>query len=151
MALRRIVQTDQTSSTVEGRARVVDHAATRSIERNRSIVRSADLIQTVQQLDTTADAAAMREIMQWIHDEYADRQVGQLAGLFGKCYLGSPYVDHRLDLTGGFIVEHFTRDQEPPPPFNAARPLARSDAYIFVEVYTDGTAIPIRPDGRPVI
>ena len=31
-----------------------------------------------------------------------------------------------------------------------ARPLARNDAYAFIEVYSDGAVIPVRPDGNPV-
>lgn len=153
MPMRRVVQTNlDPQGLAQGpQSRTVDAAASRTVDRNRRTVRSADLLEAVQRLDTTIDPATAQAIMQWINDEYESRQGGQLVGLFGKCYLGAPYVDHRLDLGGGYILEHFTRDQEPPPAFRAARPFARSDAYVFIEVYGDGSVVPVRADGRPVI
>lgn len=154
MVVRRVVQTGTERQTQASRgpiSRNVDVAAARAIDRNRRAVRSQELIEAVQHLDVTTDPATAQAIMQWINDEYESRQGGTLVGLFSRCYLGAPYVDHRLDLSGGHILEHFTREQSPPGPFQAARPLARSNAYIFVEVYDDGTVVPVRADGRPVI
>lgn len=150
MAVRRIVQTN-THATTTAAPQVTDFAATRSITRNRQVIRSGELMETVQRLDTTTDPATALAIMQWINDEYEARQGGTLVGLFGKCYLGHPYVDHRMDLSGGHILEHYQRSEEPPGPYRAARPFARSDAYTFIEVYDDGAVIPIRTDGRPVL
>lgn len=152
MSARRVVQTrsDQQSQVASG-SRVGDVASGRSVDRNRRAVRSAELVEAVQRLDTTTDPATTQAILQWIRDEYEERQGGALLGLFSRCYLGAPYVDHRLDLNGLMIVEHYTRDQNPPGPFSAARPFARNDAYIFTEVYEDGTVIPVRADGRPIL
>lgn len=154
MNVRRRVQpgTDQQARVEQHTGtRPADLAAGRTVDRNRRAVRSKELVEAVQRLDTTTDSATAHAIMQWINDEYESRQGGTLVGLFSRCYLGSPYVDHRMDLTGGHILEHYTREDTPPPAFHPARPFARSDAYIFVEVYDDGTVVPIRPDGRPVI
>ncbi len=35
-------------------------------------------------------------------------------------------------------------------PVRHGHPLARNGAYAFVEVYNDGTVIPVHPDGDPV-
>lgn len=154
MAVRRVVQTGtdyQTKFSQAAGSRTVDVAASRTVDRNRRAVRSQELIEAVNRIDTTSDQATMQALRQWINDEYESRQGGTLLGLFSRCYLGAPYVDHRLDLSGSTIVEHFTREQSPPGPFQMARPFARNHAYLFVEVYDDGAVVPIRADGRPVI
>ncbi len=33
------------------------------------------------------------------------------------------------------ILHHYRHDEDPPPPFAVARPLARSDSYAFIEIY----------------
>ena len=154
MAVRRIVQTDTDQQTQSARnvySRTVDVAAGRTVDRNRRTIRSRELIEAVQSLDTTSDPATAQAVMRWINDEYESRQGGQIVGLFSRCYLGAPYVDHRLDLGGSCIIEHYTRVQTPPGAFQAARALARNNAYIFIEVYDDGSVIPIREDGRSII
>lgn len=152
MVTRRVVQTNQQQAAdIAQGGRTADVAASRTIDRNRRAVRSEELVKAVQSLDTTTDPQMAEAIKKWIAEEYEKRQGGRLVGLFGKCYLGEPYVDHRLDLGGSWILEHFTRDQEPPPPFGAARPFARNDAYVYVEVYDDGAVVPIRGDGKPVL
>ena len=153
MAVRRVIQTNeqqsQTSASVQARSK--DFAALRSVDRNRRVSRAPELLEAVQRLDTSTDPATALAIMKWISEEYESRQGGILLGLFGKCYLGGDFVDHRMDLAGGYILEHFTHAQTPPMPFQAARPYARSSAYAFVEVYDDGAIVPVRPDGRPVV
>lgn len=154
MTVRRRVQigADPQSHMAQGFGeRTVDVAASRTVDRNRRAARSQELIEAVTQLDATMDAATARAIMQWINDEYENRRGGVLVGLFCRCHLGQPYVDHRLDFLGGCILEHYTGEQEPPGLFRAARPLARNDAYSFIEVYDDGAIVPVRADGRPVL
>lgn len=154
MTIRRRVQTNTSQPDLRSdlaASRQVDVSAARAVDRNRRVVRDEELRAAVQRLDTTTSPGMVEALMRWIEDEYERRQGGKLIGLFGRCYLGPPYVDHRLDLGGGFILEHFTRGQDPPPPFRGARPLARSNAYVYVEVYDDGALVPIRTDGRPVI
>ncbi len=152
MAFRRIVQTNQQQDSHHSSSeRSTDVAAAQTLDRLRRVIRSEDLVRAVQSLDTTTDPQMLQAIMEWINEEYESRQVGRLVGLFGKCYLGDPYVDHRFDLTGGLILEHFARSEDPPPPYRPARPFARSDAYVYIEVYDDGAVVPIRADGRPVL
>lgn len=152
MVIRRVVKASQEHeiNTVQADS-ATDFASARTIERNRSVVRSEDLVRAVQSLDTTTDPQMLEAIKKLIADDYESRQGGRLVGLFGKCYLGEPFIDHRFDLSGSMILEHFTRDQEPPPPFIPARPFARSEAYAYIEVYDDGCVIPIRGNGKPVL
>jgi hypothetical protein len=149
---RRIVQVGQQSiARTNTRAHEVDIAATRSVARNRRYIRTDDLRDAVRSLDTATDPAMMQAMIDLINEEFEERQVGRVIGLFSRCNLGAPYVDHRLDVAGSMIIEHYTRDDAPPPPFAPARPMARNDAYLYVEVYDDGVIVPIRPDGRPVL
>ncbi|WJZ01375.1 hypothetical protein [Corynebacterium freiburgense] len=115
---------------------------------NRRKIRSAEILQAVRNLDHTQDDAYRLELIQWIENAYAERMGGVLTGLFSKCYLGHPYIDHRLTITGN-IIEHYTRAETPPPPYDKARPFILSGAYEFVEVYSDGEVIPISADGSP--
>jgi hypothetical protein len=152
MTFRRIVQTTRQQNVGQSTSgRTTDVAALHTLDRLRRVVRSEDLVRAVQSLDTATDPQMLKAIMDWITEEYENRQGGLLVGLFGKCYLGEPYVDHRFDFGGSMILEHFKRSEEPPPAFRPARPFARSDAYAYIEVYDDGTVIPIRADGRPVL
>ena len=116
---------------------------------NRSSVRSAELLSSVAELDATVDKSARAEIMAWINEEYEGRQGGSLMGLFAKCYLGPPYVDHKLSLLED-ILEHYSPADDPGFPYNNARGLVRSGAYAYVEIYSDGAIVPIREDGSPV-
>ena len=72
--------------------------------------------------------------------------LGLLLGLFARCHLGPPYVDHRLTVVG-HILEHYRPTDIVPPPFDAARTLAQSPVYEYVEVYSDGDIIPVLADG----
>lgn len=149
---RRIVQAGQQSTAHFGtRSREIDMAATQSIARNRRFQRSEELLEMVRTLDTATDPRMLEAAMERIEEEYEERQVGRIIGLFSRCYLGAPYVDHRLDMMGTMIIEHYTRAESPPPPYGMARPMARSDSYLYVEVYDDGSVIPVRPDGRAVL
>lgn len=118
--------------------------------RARSVRRSRELIDAVLSLDTASDDESRRDLVNWINGVYEGRDGGVLLGLFGRCYLGEPFVDHRMTLDGG-IVEHFKDADAIPPAFAAARALARSPSYIYIEVYSDGQIVPIRSDGAPAI
>jgi len=153
VAVRRIIASADHTTSADPLAaqRTVDVAATRSVARNRSERRSQALVEAVAKLDTATDPAYAAALMQWIADQYAERNGGTLVGIFSRCYLGHPYIDHRLDVMGGMIMDHFTAADTPPGPFAAARPYARSDAYAYTEVYSDGAVVPIREDGQPVL
>lgn len=90
------------------------------------------------------DAAARRELTDWIADQYRQSYESVPLGFVAVCYLGPPFVDHRLDLAGS-IVEHYEPHQPMPGPFDSARPLARSCA--FVEVFSGGELVAVRADG----
>jgi len=66
--------------------------------------------------------------------------------LFSRCYLGRPFIDHRLDLSFN-IVDHYKSGEAVPPPYDAARALAANEAYAYIEVYADGELVPVREDG----
>lgn len=118
--------------------------------KNRSKRRSAELLEAIAQIDTITDPATQGELAAWINERYEERGGGTLVGLFGHCYLGDPYIDHRMDISGN-IIQHFKPADSVPGPFAAARPLARSTAYLFIEIYDDGQVVPVRPDGSSAI
>ena len=117
---------------------------------NRSRRRSQEIRDAVARLDTCTDDQTRLEVLEWVGGLYELREGGTLLGLFGRCYLGAPYVDHLMDLTGS-IITHYTPSDTLPPAFGPARPLARSAAYLFVEVYSDGQVVPIRADGSTAV
>ncbi|QGF23378.1 hypothetical protein [Raineyella fluvialis] len=120
------------------------------VMKNREQRRSAELLEAIAQIDTITDPVTQAELAGWIQERYEERGGGTLIGLFGHCYLGHPYVDHRMDVAGN-ITQHFKMADAVPGPFAAARPLARSSAYLFIEIYDDGQVVPVRPDGSSAI
>ncbi|MBS1696408.1 MAG: hypothetical protein JST91_29835 [Actinobacteria bacterium] len=100
-------------------------------------------------MDVQVDQVAQASVMQWIRGEYDLRYGGMLLGMFAKCYLGPPYIDHKLDLLGS-ILEHYAPTDDPGYPYSKARGLARSGSYAFIEIYSDGQIVPILPDGTAV-
>ena len=114
--------------------------------RRRREPRSGELLQAVRNLDLTQDAAYRAELTEWIDNAYTERMGGVLLGLFARCHLGPPYVDHRLTVVG-HILEHYRPTDIVPPPFDAARTLVQSPVYEYVEVYSDGDIIPVLADG----
>jgi hypothetical protein len=108
--------------------------------------RHSGLFQAIHRLDQQIDEAGRRELTAWISDQYT-RDYGDIPlGFLARCYLGPPYIDHRLDLLQS-IAEHFTPDSVVPAPFDRARSLVRSSSYEFVEVYASGTLVAVRADG----
>lgn len=116
----------------------------------RNAVRSPELLEAIARLDTQTSPSARKELLEWIRSEYVARGGGELLGLMSKCYLGHPYVDHTLDLTG-LILQHFAPRDPVPPGLAVARPVAQSGAYLYVEVYSDGMVVPVREDGRSAV
>lgn len=108
--------------------------------------RHSGVFQAVQALDTQLDEATRREVAKWIGEQYVTEYGSALLGMVAKCYLGPPYVDHLLDLFGG-IIEHYAASDPMPAPYDAARMLARSGSYAFVEVHSDGRIVPVNDDG----
>jgi hypothetical protein len=108
--------------------------------------RHAGIFQAIQALDAQLDEATRREVAKWIGEQYVAEYGSELLGMVAQCYLGPPYVDHRLDLFGG-IIEHYAVSDPMPAPYDAARMLARSGSYAFVEVHSDGRIVPVHDDG----
>lgn len=151
--LRRVVNQSDTVLTgpygIEG-ARVRSGAKIDRITLvNRAKPRSAELVTTIRQVDGTVDNTARADIMAWIREQYDARQGGMLIGLFATCYLGPPYVDHKLGLTHQ-ILEHYSPAEDPGHPYNQTRGLVRSGAYAYIEIYSDGSIVPVRTDGTSV-
>ncbi|MFD9795202.1 hypothetical protein ACFWXK_30100 [Streptomyces sp. NPDC059070] len=111
--------------------------------------RSDRLREAVARLDARFDEAARRRLADWIREEYEVQHTAVPVGFVTKCFLGPPHVDHILDLSGA-IVEHYAPSTPMPEPFGGARMLARSGAYLCVEVYGDGLVLPVLPDGSVV-
>lgn len=116
---------------------------------NRVKPRTTELIAAIGKIDAAVDETARSQIMAWVLSEYDDRQGGVLVGLFSKCYLGPPFVDHKLNVLHA-ILEHYSPADDPGYPYNKARGLAQNGAYSFIEIYSDGAIVPIRTDGTPV-
>lgn len=116
------------------------------VRARRMAPRSAELVRAAIRLDVHSDDRVRREAMAWIQKTYDDRGGGPLLGLFGRCYLGAPYVDHLMD-TSGAILQHYSPSQSVPTGFEPARPLVRSGSYAYIEVYLDGQIVPVREDG----
>ncbi len=117
--------------------------------KSRRKPRHAALFHAMHRLDAELDPASRGELARWIREQY-EQEFGDIPlGFLAQCYLGPPYVDHRLDLFRD-IVEHYAPADVVPEPFGAARMLVRTGAYAFVEVYASGELRPVLPDGSVV-
>ncbi|MBK6440867.1 MAG: hypothetical protein IPH27_11440 [Actinomycetales bacterium] len=141
---------DSLRATITARDAEAGPQTTAYTAKNRRKVRSRDLLDAIQRIDTTTDPAVLAALVDSIRAMYEERGGGELLGLFGRCFLGHPYVDHRMALSLA-ILHHYRHDEDPPPPFAVARPLARSDSYAFIEIYADGAIIPVRHDGTSAV
>jgi len=149
---RRKLLDGSPGSAESSRAQRVERqtTVTSAERRGRASRRSAEILAAVRRIDTAPSPQAAAEIRAWLQEAYDARGGGILLGLFGHCYLGPPYIDHVFDLAGS-IVEHFTPGQTVPAMYLPARPFAISEAYQYIEIYSDGQIIPIRPDGSAVV
>lgn len=111
--------------------------------------RHAGIFEAVRRLDAGLDAASRAQLAEWIRGEYESEFGDVPLGMLAVCYLGPPFVDHRLDLWQS-IVEHYAPADPVPDPFGRARMLVRSGAYEFVEVYASGEIKPVLKDGSVV-
>ncbi|MDG4762719.1 hypothetical protein O7632_01100 [Solwaraspora sp. WMMD406] len=111
--------------------------------------RHAGLFEAVRRLDAGLDTAARAELAAWVRQEYEQEYGDVPLGFVSECFLGPPYVDHRLDLFQS-ILDHFAPADPMPEPFAQARTLVRTGGYAFIEVYASGTLRPVLPDGTVV-
>lgn len=118
--------------------------------RSRRVPRSKQLVDAVLSLDAHTDPATSQRVIDWVRECYVERGGGELVGLMAHCYLGGDFIDHRVDMSLR-IIEHFTEANPAPAPFHSARPLARSSAYAYIELYSDGSMVPVRHDGTQAV
>ena len=148
MQKRRSRQVAAHNPTLEVGRRVGGAARVDNDRRRRQSRRNQDLLDAVARVDTSTDPRQRKELADWIQDRYDEQIGGELMGLFARCHLGPPFVDHEITPAGG-ILRHFTPTDAIPPEYLAARALARSAAYLYIEVWSDGQLVPIRNDGTP--
>lgn len=130
-------------------ARLPTAEAFPSPRRNRKRRRSQELVAAVQRLDTATDPQTRRELAAFIDSLYEAQDLSAPVALFSTCYLGSPYLDHVMALEGE-ILQHYVHTEKIPEAYVGARELARSRAYAFIEIYEDGSVIPIRESGDAI-
>ena len=147
---RRRIDTGQDGGLQRGLQSGQAVAGTAPSVRNLRKPRHAGLFEAVHRLDVGLDPGARDELARWIRDQYAVDYGDIPMGFVAQCYLGLPYVDHRLDLLHD-ILDHFSAVQAMPQLFEGARMLARSGAYAYVEVYASGLVAPVLPDGTVVV
>ncbi|MFH8768155.1 hypothetical protein [Streptomyces sp. NPDC017958] len=111
--------------------------------------RSRKLLDAVGRLDAGLDEQACRSLAEWVRAQYTTAYGSVPLGFVARCHLGPPYIDHQLNLFQ-VIVRHFAPAEPMPEPFSAARMLARSGGYAYVEVYDDGLILPVLDDGTVV-
>ncbi|MFC8230557.1 hypothetical protein [Streptomyces sp. NPDC057287] len=117
--------------------------------RSRYLPRSRRLLDMVTALDSGVTEAEIAHRADEIRRMYAGDRGGLPIGFLARCRLGAPFVDHRLDLAHT-VVTHFAAADPVPEPFGAARMLARSQSYAYIEIYSDGLVIPVLRDGSVV-
>lgn len=102
--------------------------------------RSKEYMNAVKQLDAGGHVHNKKKvdaIIQAIRDEFPEVELaGVLLGYVDKCYLGSPYEVHTLDLAGE-IIDHYKIGETLPNGMEKARSIAMRGGYEFIEVYAD--------------
>ncbi|MFD9455742.1 hypothetical protein ACFWBC_21975 [Streptomyces sp. NPDC059985] len=147
---RRVVRPAQDLQQDTGRAAAATGAADApGLQADRLRSRSPELLEAVARLDAGLDAAAGRRLADWIRAQYEAQHHNAPIGFLARCHLGPPYVDHILNLFGA-ILTHYAPGDVLPDPYGAARMLARSPSYAWVEVYSDGLVLPVLENGSVV-
>lgn len=147
---RRVVRPAQDLQQTTGPAPAATSAAgARGRLADRLRNRSGELLEAVSRLDAGLDETARRQLAEWIREQYEVQHHSAPIGYVAKCWLGPPYVDHVLDLSGA-ILTHYAPGDVMPPPFADARMLARNGSYACVEVYSDGLVLPVLANGSVV-
>jgi hypothetical protein len=146
---RRRVDQGMTPGLRQAKQTTSRQARTPSV-RNLRKPRHGGLLEAIHRLDAGLDQATRDELARWIRDQYTVEYGDIPMGFVAKCYLGPPYVDHRLDLMHD-ILDHHSIGQPMPEPFEGARMLARSGSYTYIEVYSSGLFVPVMEDGTAVV
>ncbi len=144
---RRIVSNDSPTAPLLGGRRA--STAGSGLRTGRQQARHDGLLSAVTRLDVTTDPQALRELADWISEQYTTGYDLEPLGFLAPCMLGHPYVDHRLSLEH-LVLDHFAGSEPVPAPFAGARTLVRSGAYAYIEVFEGGLLLPVLPDGTVV-
>lgn len=121
-------------------------------ERNRVLnrKRSERYLKTMTTLDAGSHVSTAENakcIIDAIHAELPEITVDEFPiGIVSRCYLGSPYEVHTLDLAGG-IIEHYEVYKVLPSDLEKARSLSLHPQYVLVEVYRNGEMRAVRQNG----
>lgn len=111
-----------------------------SLDRLLRKSRSKEYMDAIHQLDAGGhvhNKKEVNEIINTIKSEFPDVDInGILLGFVAKCYLGTPYEAHTLDLVGE-IIEHYKLGEILPGGLDKAKSIALHGGYDFIEVYTD--------------
>ena len=111
-----------------------------SLDRLLRKSRSKEYMDAIHQLDAGGhvhNKKEVNEIINPIKSEFPDVDInGILLGFVAKCYLGTPYEAHTLDLVGE-IIEHYKLGEILPGGLDKAKSIALHGGYDFIEVYTD--------------
>lgn len=115
--------------------------------------RSSKYVKLFSTLDISelTEVKGWNQLMETIKEEFGTPDLLDLPlGIVGKCFLGSPYEVHILDLSGSQIIQHYKLSEAMPPDFEKARSLAIHNSYSFIEVYKNKLVL-IREDGSTTI
>jgi hypothetical protein len=102
--------------------------------------RSKTYMDTLNKLDAgghVQNRDKVNDIINTLKNEFPEVELGGvLLGYISKCYLGTPYEVHTLDVSG-VIIEHYKAGRSLPGGMEKARSIAIRGGYEFIEVYTD--------------
>ena len=146
---RRRVLSDDTTNLSRGALIPPTTALPVTRKRHRSRRRTGELVAAIAKFDAATDPETRRQLAEFVRSIYEEEDLGQPVALFSTCYLGHPYLDHVMSLDGE-ILTHFKCSEHLTPDLEPARSLARSGAYAFIELYDNGSMIPVRETGQPV-
>lgn len=118
-------------------AKTIDKVALDRMLRQPRSKRYMDAMTKLDAGGHTHNENQVREIIDAIKAEFPEVEItGVLLGFVSKCYLGTPYEVHTLDMTGN-IIEHYKAGQTLPGGLEKARAVAIRGNYSFIEVYVD--------------
>lgn len=145
--MARIILQDDNTNFETGKKQTVSTGFTS--DRDILKKRSKKYLNLIARLDakTLTDTKGMEELMKAIREEFGTAELtGLPLGIVAKCFLGHPYEVHTLDLSGSQIIKHYKIAETMEADFEKARTVAKHNAYIMIEVYTDKMIL-IREDG----
>lgn len=119
--------------------------------------RSSKYIEAIKSLDVgdvKMSEKEKNELLDIVKEEFSDVSLNivdeaSLVGILAKCYLGHPYEVHTLSFMG-FIIKHYTINEELPKGFEVGRALCLHPQYEFIEIY-DNFIVGVYIDGSTSI